>query len=222
MNHPFLPSSESSWIRNLRPFFFPDTLAVRVLSVTYLKLPNVQIKCFPLCYCVQKHCHGNSGIFWEYKGTKTVWLISHLEGVVCHGTLVLKVYQSNSSKFWNLLRNVNCCWSILCFILFCICLAPISHRTKLSKVVHNSCYSESALWVIYFQHTSNQYFSQPTTGQTLKSTGQSLCPKLVCWTDSLKLVSLKVFIVTCAALESSLKCYVFVKTVGHRGETRYD
>lgn len=160
MDHPFPSSSESSWIRNLR--HFPDTLAVRVLSVTYLKLPNVQIKCFPLCYCVQKHCHGNSGIFWEYKGTKTVWLISHVEGVVCRGTLVLKVYQSNSSKFWNLLRNVNCCWSILCLV----CSVSVGHPLvigpncpKLSTTLAiQSLHSESSISNI---HQTNISLNQP-------------------------------------------------------------
>lgn len=39
---------------------------------------------------------------------------------------------------------------------------------------------------------------------------------------SLKLVSPEVFIMTCVALGSSLKSYVFVKTVGHRSEACYD
>lgn len=39
---------------------------------------------------------------------------------------------------------------------------------------------------------------------------------------SFKLVSTKVFIMTCADLGRSLKSYVLVKTVGHRSETCYD
>lgn len=134
MNHPFLSSSESSWTletRNLKHFL--NILAVSILGVKYLQFPNVEIGCFWLCYCVNKHCHEYSGIFWWCKGTRIVWLISHLEGVVWCGTLVLRCACPTAAAFCNLLRNVNCCWGIVYCLLFCISLAPISHKTKLCQ-----------------------------------------------------------------------------------------
>lgn len=109
-----------------------------------------------------------------------MWLISYLEGVVYHGTLVLKVCQPNISS---ILQPAQKCKLLLEPSVFSSALASIYVQSGSQLLLFRLC----TPYHIFFSAYIKPAF-QSTNGQTLQSKGQSLCAKLVCSTHSNKSV----------------------------------